>query len=45
VCTVSAPYNKVMEIVFSYISKLTTAEQNKILGENAVKFYQIQYEQ
>jgi len=45
VCTVSAPYNKVMEIVFSYVGKLTATEQNRILGENAVKFYQIQHEQ
>jgi len=41
VCTVSAPYNKVMDIVFQYIRKLTAFEQKKILGENALKFYNI----
>ncbi len=41
VCTVSAEYNKVLDIVLSYISKLTEFEQKKILGENALQFYHI----
>jgi len=41
VCTVSAPYNKVMDIIFQYIRKLTAFEQKKILGGNALKFYNI----
>ncbi|MBN2410185.1 amidohydrolase family protein [candidate division KSB1 bacterium] len=43
VCTVSAPYDKVMQIVFLYIGKLTEFEQNKILGENGLTFYQIDH--
>lgn len=41
VCLLSGSYNQVKNIVSEYISELTTSEQNKIMGNNAIKFYNI----
>jgi L-fuconolactonase len=43
VCTVAASYSEVVGIVQNYIKKLSPAEQNQILGENACKIYNINY--
>lgn len=41
VCLVAAQYQEQMSIVTSYISKLSETDQNKIMGLNAVNFYNI----
>lgn len=41
VCTVAGEYGKVLEIVTDFIGKLSRSEQNKITGENAVRFYDL----
>lgn len=41
VCTLVAKYQRVMAIVLTYISALTTAEQAAILGDNAIKAYKL----
>lgn len=41
VCTVAADYQKVMDVVFDYISKLSDAEKAAILGGNAISAYKI----
>jgi L-fuconolactonase len=42
VCTISGNYKSVMEIVINYIKKLTIDEQEKILGGNCMRFYNIE---
>jgi L-fuconolactonase len=39
VCTVSAPYARVMAVVVDYIQRYTPRERDMILGENAVRAY------
>jgi L-fuconolactonase len=41
VCTVSAPYANVMDIVCNYIGQLSPEQQAAVLGENARRIYQI----
>lgn len=41
VCLLSGSYDEVKSIITEYISELTTSEQNKIMGDNAIKFYDI----
>jgi L-fuconolactonase len=41
VCLLAATYQQQLGILESYFSKLTTNEQNKIFGLNAVKFYNL----
>jgi L-fuconolactonase len=41
VCTVAANYEEVMQIVEDYISDMSENEQARILGLNAVDFYQL----
>jgi len=42
VCTVAAPYARVMSIVVDYIQQFSPDEQKMILGDNACRFYSIQ---
>jgi L-fuconolactonase len=42
VCTVAAPYARVMSVVMDYIQHFTPEEQKMILGDNACRFYGIQ---
>ena len=39
VCTVAGTYSEVIEIVQNYISSLSVAEQDAVLGNNAENFY------
>jgi len=39
VCTVSAPYGRVMSIVTDYVRRFSPAEQARVLGQNAQEFY------
>jgi L-fuconolactonase len=41
VCTVSAPYKRVMSIVMDYVRRLSVHEQKMVLGQNAIAFYRI----
>jgi len=41
VCLVSATYKQVYDIVKEYFSGYTAAEQAKVFGENAIKFYNL----
>jgi L-fuconolactonase len=41
VCLLAADYEGQFEVVKDFISKLTTTEQSQIMGENAVKFYNV----
>ncbi len=41
VCTVSGSYAQVCNIVKNYFSQFSQAEQDKIWGENAIKFYSL----
>jgi len=41
VCLVAGNYQQVKEIVTNFIGKFTKAEQNAIMGENAIKFYNL----
>lgn len=41
VCEVAAEYNRVLEIAMDFIGKLSQSEQNKIVGENATRFYNL----
>lgn len=41
VCLVAATYEKQLGIIQEYFSKLSQNEQNKIFGDNAVKFYNL----
>lgn len=41
VCTASAPYSRTMALVRDYIGRLSSAEQDSILGENCARFYRI----
>lgn len=42
VCLLAGDYQQVYGIVSNYISKLSTAQQQKIMAENAMSFYNIQ---
>ena len=39
VCLVAAEYSAMKDVLANYLSKLSKNEQNKVWGENAVKFY------
>ncbi|WP_343745205.1 amidohydrolase family protein [Chitinophaga sp.] len=41
VCLLAAEYAQVKNIIVSYIGKLSTAEQNNIMGGNAISFYHL----
>ena len=41
VCTVAAPYSRVMDVVKDYISKYAAEERNAVLGGNAAKFWRL----
>jgi len=41
VCLLAADYKDVLDIITSYISTYSAEEQRKIMGENAVKLYQL----
>ena len=41
VCLVAGNYGQVKEIVTNFISKYSDAEQKAIMGENAIKFYNL----
>lgn len=41
VCLIAGEYDQVLEIVHQYISGLSAAEQQQILGGNAIKFYNL----
>lgn len=41
VCQLAAEYKEVVQIVDNYIGKFSTIQQNKIMGENAVEFYNL----
>lgn len=41
VCLLAAEYAEVKDIITSYIDKLSTAEQNNIMGGNAISFYHL----
>ena len=41
VCTVAAPYSRVMDVVKNYISKYAVEERNAVLGGNAAKFWRL----
>jgi L-fuconolactonase len=41
VCLVAASYEKQLNVVQQFISRLSPAEQKEILGENAVRFYHL----
>ena len=42
VCTVAAKYEQVLEIVTNFISSLSQAEQARIMGQNAIDFYNLE---
>jgi hypothetical protein len=44
VCKVAATYASVVEIVASYFSSFSSSEKEKIFGQNAIEFYNIQTE-
>ena len=41
VCLVAAEYGAMKDVLTNYVSKLSGNEQNKVWGENAVKFYSL----
>jgi len=41
VCLVAGNYNSVKEIVSNFIQNLSSIEQSAIMGDNAIKFYNI----
>jgi L-fuconolactonase len=41
VCLMAGEYGQVLEVVQKYISGLSIAQQQQILGGNAVKFYNL----
>jgi L-fuconolactonase len=41
VCLLAADYDQQLSIIKNYISKLTETEKNKIMGENATRFYKL----
>lgn len=41
VCLVAGSYEKMLAVIDNYISKLSASEKAKILGENAVRFYNL----
>jgi len=41
VCLVAGNYKEAKELVTNFIAKLSTSEQSAIMGENAIKFYNI----
>jgi L-fuconolactonase len=42
VCTVAAKYDQVLDIVTDFLGRLSPTEQTKIMGRNAVNFYNLQ---
>lgn len=41
VCTVSAPFHRVMSVAMDYVRRLSDHEQKRVLGQNALTFYRI----
>ena len=41
VCTVAAPYARVMDVVKDYLAKYTAEEREALLGRNAAKFWRL----
>lgn len=41
VCLVAASYEQQLSIVSDYIAQLTSSEKNAVMGENAVRFYNL----
>ena len=41
VCLVAGNYNQVKQVVVNFIAKLSTTERQKIMGSNAIKFYNL----
>lgn len=41
VCLVAGNYTKTKELVTNFIAKLTSEEQNAIMGDNAIQFYNL----
>ncbi len=41
VCLVASPYEKTMNLVNAYVTKLSASEQARISGETAVQFYKL----
>ena len=41
VCTVAAPYSRVMDLVKDYLRKFAAEEREAVLGGNAVKFWRL----
>ena len=41
VCTVAAPYARVMNLVKDYLGKYSTNEKEAVLGENASAFWRL----
>jgi len=41
VCTVAAPYSRVMDLVKDYLRKFAAEERDAVLGGNAVKFWRL----
>ncbi|MBZ5495659.1 MAG: amidohydrolase family protein [Acidobacteriia bacterium] len=41
VCTVSAPFHRVMSMAMDYVRRLSDHEQKRVLGKNALTFYRI----
>jgi L-fuconolactonase len=41
VCLLAAEYEEVLGIVQNFVSKLSAAEQQQIMGGNAVEFYKL----
>jgi L-fuconolactonase len=41
VCLVAGNYTKIKELTTNFISELSTCEQQKIMGDNAAKFYNL----
>ena len=42
VCTVAEKYEQVLRIVTDFIGSLSPAEQNHIMGQNAIDFYNLE---
>jgi L-fuconolactonase len=41
VCLVAASYDQQLSIIQNFISKLSLSEKNAVMGENAVRFYNL----
>jgi L-fuconolactonase len=41
VCLLAGSYRQVADLVFSYISRFSTDQQDRVLGLNAIEFYRL----